>query len=152
MKHPFLNFVLTSVLSVSLSTVSFAQTPMKPLVEAVDDNSGVQAYAYLGRRCTALYLAMHARFKASGQPSVEDIMKDLWDKYMAWNELGLMLTLQEPARKNTFEFYQDSVLRISQGYGDMWDRNYDLTGSAFGDMTAEDSDYCNIILTGLQQQ
>ena len=80
MKHPFLDFVLTSVLSVSLSTVSFAQTPMKPLVEAVGDNSGVQAYAYLGRRCTALYLAMHARFKASGQTGVEDIMKDLWDK------------------------------------------------------------------------
>ena len=151
MKDAFLHFVLIIALSVSVSAVSFAQTPMKPLAEAVDDNSGVQAYAYMGRRCTALYLAMHERFKASGQTGIDDIKNDLWDKYMAWNELGLMLTLKEPARKNTFEFYQGSILRIAQGYGEMWDRNFDLTGSAFGDMTAQDSDYCNIILTGLQQ-
>ena len=147
-----LYLAVVSIISLNFSTVAFGQTPMKSLAEAVEDNSGVQAYAYMGRRCTALYLAMHARFKASGRSDSDDIIKDLWDKYMAWGELALMLTMQEPERQNTFEFYQASVLRVSKGYGEMWDRNFDLTGSAFGDMTIQDSDYCNSVLTLIQQQ
>ena len=96
-----LYLAVVSIISLNFSTVAFGQTPMKSLAQAVEDNSGVQAYAYMGRRCTALYLAMHARFKASGRSDSDDIIKDLWDKYMAWGELALMLTMQEPERQNT---------------------------------------------------
>ena len=121
---------------------------MRPMTDAVADNPPEQALAYAGRRCTALFLGMMTRYKNSGRADsdMKTIIKAFEEKYMAWTKFGLKLTMNEPARQNSLEFFNDSVLRTAKAYGALWDGNFDISGNSFGEMTQADTQACNILL------
>jgi len=137
-------------LSIFLTPTHSHAEKMRPLEDSVSANSGIQGLAYLARRCTALNLALHSRFKNSGQLNIDDLLQAYWNSYMAWAAIAINVTMQEPA-ENTMEFFQKSIMRTSKGYNDAWDSNYDLTGSAFGEMTMADQGYCNEALKIMQK-
>jgi len=135
----------------ALSSASTQSAEMRPLLEAMKANSVEQAVAYAGRRCTALYLGMHSRFAKSGRPDIDELTQDLWNKYMSWMKVGFALTLRE--RENNGDgitFFESSVRGIAEGYGDVWNRNSDLTGSLFGEMTNQDDQVCTMLYEELK--
>ena len=62
-----------------------------------------------------------------------------------WIQNALVFTLSEPAKQNTIEFLQESMVRTVKAYGELWDSNIDLTGDAFGDLTMGDIGFCNAL-------
>lgn len=137
--------ILTMLLSIAFP-VSAEQ--MRPMTDAMADNPPEQAFAYAGRRCTALFLGMMTRYQNSGRDDADmkAIIKAFEEKYIAWATVGMELTMNESARQNSLEFFNDSVLRTAKAYGARWDGNFDISGNSFGEMTQADTQACNYLM------
>lgn len=133
---------------ITLCSASVQSAEMRPLLKAMEDNPPEQALAYAGRRCSALFLAMMNRYQNSGRndPDMQTLIKGFETKYMEWAMVGLKLTMNEPANQNSPDFFQKSVIRTAKAYGEVWDRNFDVSGNSFGSMTQEDSQSCNQLM------
>lgn len=146
-------YVIALIVLPSLSNQVPANS-MRPLVDAMADNPPEQALAYAGRRCTALFLGMMTRYRGSGRkdPDSEKLLQAFEERYAAWFALGMELTMREPAKQNSSEFFIDSVTRTVKAYSDRWDNNFDLSGNSFGEMTSLDSQLCNHLMSLILEQ
>mgnify|MGYP000885936376 CR=1 FL=1 len=135
-------FVLVCVLLIVKNGVAAS---LVPIDKAAEGHQGLQQFAYIARRCAALTGGMLNRVKGSGRGDMPEVVAAFKAKQDEWIQNALVFTLSEPAKQNTIEFLQESMVRTVKAYGELWDSNIDLTGDAFGDLTMGDVGFCNAL-------